>query len=365
MKKAFLSNTGLCCTGLADFDLIRSYLEKNGRTLSDRIKDTDVIIVYACACTKQREELSVDIIKKALKEKNQRAKVIVTGCLPIANQLRLKRIFKGSMLSADYLAGLDKLLNAKFRIGNIKYVGLADNNGHPKSEVYNLRIGWGCDGKCSYCVTRLVFGKPHSRSVSDILREFDVAYNKGYRKFILAANDLGCYGEDLGISLVQLMQKLFQKNKESQFMFSAGSVHKLKTMLPKLKTFLRTGRIWQVNTAIESGNDRILRLMGRLYKINDCKYCVRKLKEYAPNLKILTNIMVGFPTETEEDFKDTMKFVSWLSRYVTHFSFIPYSKRPNTPASKMAGQLAPAVIKNRLQRLRNSHLFTQLSKNSL
>ncbi|MDD5167014.1 MAG: radical SAM protein [Candidatus Omnitrophica bacterium] len=343
--------TGTCYPSQTDFRLIKTYLKSNGWILSKKIENAALIIIYTCAFIKDREDLSIKYIRKAQKEKNRAAQIIVAGCLPAINKFRLKRIFKGGIVEARSIQEFDKVLNARVGIRDIKYLELSRKLKNNAAVEYYLRIGWGCHGKCSYCGVRFVFGKPHSRPVSDILQEFNIAYGKGYRKYILIANDVGSYGEDLDTSFIHLIRKLCQKYRDCQFALSHLNPDKLREILPFIKNLIRSGRIWRLNIPVESGSNRIIRLMNRSYTANDFKYCVAKLISYNPGIEIKTDIIIGFPTETKRDFFDTLRLVEWLGRNKVYFQCLVYSKRPKTEASKMSGQIEQKVKEGRLKQI--------------
>ena len=372
MQKAFLITVGTCYPHVTDSNLICAYLRNNGWTLTKKIKEASFIIINTCAFRKGEEDRSFEAIKKVEKEKNKDAQLIVTGCLPSINKVKLKSVFEGVTISANSLQEFNGLLNGKSMIQDVKYTGSNRCLRRNSNVEYLLRIGWGCHGKCSYCGVKFVFGKPHSRPISDILVEFNTAYVKGYRKFALIANDAGSYGEDLGTSLAYLLGNLCRRNRDCKFALSHLTPNRLKEMLPSLKAFVRSGKIWYINVPVESGSNRIIRLMNRSYTVNDFKYCVEKLMDYNSNLAIQTDIIVGFPSETEQDFLETSRLVEWLGRSKVFFQNLSYSPRPNTEASKMSGQIDQKTKYSRLKKitrlsrisylLRDKKLFRKLKR---
>jgi len=350
MKKAVVIITSNCYASRTDFDLIYEYLRKNGWKIVRKIENADVVIINTCAYVKQKEDSSIKIIKKAQKEIKKNARLIVTGCLPAINKNRLRRIFKGTAISAKSLHQLDGVLNANIKLRNIQYVKptgynekCPDNNYYRPGyflREYRLRIGWGCKGRCSYCVVRHVFGKPHSRSIAEILEEFKTATKKGFKKFVLVANEIGVYGEDINVDIVKLLNALTQQNNNAQFAISNITPNRLKELLPRLKKFIHRKKIWRINIPVQSGSDRILGLMKRSYRINDFKHSIEKITRINPEILIESDIIIGFPSETKDDFYKTLMLTEWLDRNKVFFQIFPYDPRPNTAASKMSGQLS-------------------------
>ena len=184
MKKAYIISTGGCDPFRTDFALISAYLKINGWSLCQDVACADIVIVHTCAFAKYMEDQGMLLIKTMQKEKNKQAKIIVTGCLPVINRPRLSVILKGAAVRADNLQELDMILNASISLNEVKYLNRTRLDRAPNKKeipryIYNgylLRIGWGCDGKCSYCAVKFVFQKARSRPVEEILQEFDIAY---------------------------------------------------------------------------------------------------------------------------------------------------------------------------------------------
>lgn len=372
MKKFFLITTGTCTPQRTDWQLISAYIKENGWTLVKKIGTADIIIVNTCAFTKDTEDRALSLIQQAYKEKRRNAQLFVVGCLPSINKDRLSKVHKGITVTANSLKELDDLLHARVSIKETLYIGSSIHSNRNKHKEYLLRIGWGCNGKCSYCAVKFVFGRPHSRPPPDIILEYEKAYRKGYRKFILVANDSGSYGRDLNSSLVALLDELCDKDKDCKFALSHINPNTFKSISPYLEKYIRQKKIWGINIPIESGSNRILRLMNRFYTVDDFKSCIDKLTACDPTIYIKTDILVGFPTETEYDFQQTLKLVGWLGRYKVDCNCLFYSRRPNTEADSMSGhidQKTKVARLNMLMRLRRinyilnkPYLFKKLTR---
>jgi len=319
--------------------------------MSKRVDAADVVIVYTCASTKAREDVSLKTIRRFQKREKAGAQLIVSGCLPSINKSRLRREFNGIVVPARSLDEIDQVLDHQYSLRDIQYAGPDRQFKKDKDTEYPLRIEWGCDGHCSYCAIKFVFGKPKSRPVSEILAEFDRGFRKGYRNFMLVANDSGSYGKDLGTSLTDLLDALDKKQNKCWFSLSHISPNKLKAMLPSVSGMIRSGRISRINLPVQSGSNRILELMRRDYKVADFKYCVKKLTTYCPGIELKTDFMVGFPSETEKDFSATLRLAEWLRKRNVGFNCFIYSERPNTAALRLPGKIDPMTQLERLQRL--------------
>ena len=319
--------------------------------MSRGVDAADVVIVYTCASTKAREDASLKAIHRFQKMKKGRTRLIVSGCLPSINKPRLKSVFDGVVVPARSLHELDQILDNKHPLRAIQYAGPDHQFKKDKMAEYPLRIEWGCEGKCSYCAIKFVYGKPKSRPIPEILTEFDRAFQKGYRNFMLVGNDSGSYGKDLGTSLTNLLDALCKRKNNCWFSLSHISPNKLRAMLPSLRGLIRSGRIFRINLPVQSGSDRIIKLMNRNYTVADFKYCINKLTAYCPGIRLKTDFIVGFPSETEKDFSASLELAEWLEGRDVYFNCFVYSERPNTAALKLPGKIDPETQINRLDQL--------------
>lgn len=357
MKKAFIVKTGRCYPHKTDYNLLKSCLITNGWQVTESAQQADLLIINTCALTKEHEDEAIRYVQKALEQKKRDARMVVTGCLPRINQKRLWQIFKGDVISADSIEKIDPLIGDRASIKDIAYIGEPVKPKNIASREYLLRIGWGCDGKCIYCGVKRVFGKPRSRPLQDIMKEYELAYRKGYACFTLVANDSGSYGNDRGNSLIYLLFKLCEKYKNTRFKLSHMLPNTLQNLIPSMSQFIKTDRITHINIPAESGSDRILGLMQRGYTVDDFKDCIRQLFSYNPNLHIKTDIMVGFPSETELDFLASLRLVEWLGRRNVYFQCLAYSARPFTRAGLMP-QIASRIKNRRLRQVKKLCLLS-------
>jgi MiaB/RimO family radical SAM methylthiotransferase len=359
MKNVFLASAGTCLPAQADLGLLKAYLFKNGWILTDKIKCARTIIIYTCAFNREKEDFSIELIKNIDNTRDKDACMIITGCLPAINRFRLKAVFNGPVVSADSLQELDGLLKPRYGIRDIAYAGAPSCTKKNSCAEYPLRIGWGCYGSCAYCAIKFVFGRARSRTVKDIIGEFELAYRRGYRRFVLVANDAGVYGMDQKTSLKHLLKKICQEHKDCQFAISHISPNVIKKILPSLGKFVRSGKIWRINIPVDSGSDRLLKLMRRPYNVATFKRCIKRLISYNPKLRIETDFLVGFPSETQKDFSGSLRLAAWLANYNVNAQCLAYSNRPKAESSKMPKQVK---IQTKKKRLRNIINFFRLNR---
>jgi MiaB/RimO family radical SAM methylthiotransferase len=232
----------------------------------------------------------------------------------------------------------DDYLNSRFNLVRSK-----------DPSVFYIKVSSGCMNNCAYCAVRIARGRTCSKSLERVVSEFKLGLRKGYRKFSLMGTDLGSYGVDLGCNLMDLLWALTRL--EGDFSIFLRNFHPgyVKKMQRDFIEVLKTGKIKYVEIAAESGCNRVLKLMNRNYTIEEYKSLVAALRGAYPPLIIRTQVIAGFPTETEEEFEQTLKLLDDVAfDYVEVYEF---SARPGTAAAEMVPQVSDVVKRQRFFRL--------------
>ena len=217
------------------------------------------------------------------------------------------------------------------------------------SDAFFMKVSTGCLSSCSYCGVRYSRGRLRSKPVYRITEEFKEGLKKNFRKFTLIGTDLGAYGRDQGTNLVYLLKALFENEGDYKLRLPNINPKFLIEMIPELRELFRSGKIEVIGAGVQSGSNRLLRLMNRGYRIEDYKEAMSILKTEFPALRIRTNIIVGFPTETEEDFQETLGLLNEVN--FTFADIHRYSPRSKTKAETMPEQIPQEVIEDRFVRL--------------
>lgn len=381
-KEVYILANG-CPESRIDATGIQKFLKQNGYGITGKLQQADIILFNACAHTQNSENGSIEIINHIKLIKKPSAKLVICGCLPKINKERLITVYRGiafdsneekklneifkqeinfENIQSNSLLYLTKSLNKyKWALTNLREKGLIisilkliekkqnDLISVCRPHTFFIKVSSGCLGDCSFCAIRLSRGRLKSKPLEEVVGVFEEGLKKGYKDFALIGTEVGAYGKDLGTDLVALLKELI--NKKGEYKVRLRNVHPryLIEMLPELRKIFQTGKISFLSCALESGNNRILRLMNRGYKIEDFKAAIRTLNKEFPELQIRTQVMVGFPTETEEEFQDTVKLIDELCfDFVEVYMFQP---RPGTKAATMAGQIPQSVIKRRCLKL--------------
>ncbi len=369
MKTYYLASAG-CPRRAVDSQKIADYLETNNLKYTQEVELADLIIVSTCAALKSREDLSKTAVTWYQEKKRPDAKIVVAGCLGKINPAVKKEFDDVAFISPREIDDLDDLIAAKVRFKDIpdpNQIGsfplfpdkrerqAKDDRinkrldlGIDKKDLFTLRIATGCLGNCSYCAVKFAVGQLESKPLDTIVTEFQSGLEQGFKHFVLIAGDVGCYGVDIGISVVELLSTLFSIEGDYKIIIKEFNAQWIvKYFIDLLALFKQHyQKIDYIVVPVQSASNRILRLMKRPYTIEDVKKYLNIIKKEVPGLQISTHIMVGFPGETEEDFKESLDFIKEYE-----FPFVDiyaYDDRPNTAASQMDGKLAPEVVEERV-----------------
>jgi tRNA A37 methylthiotransferase MiaB len=362
------------------------YLLANDLNAVDDPKKADLTIIFTCGVFTTDEECSISTIEKSLKNKN--SKTIITGCLPKIDPQRLKTYDNALIIAPENLGNLDSLIRAKVPYESVPNVATIDGihklyNGSlvqrlmskarrsatlPKVSdwyanrkvrrftttdlffaptTYKLEIAKGCLGNCSYCAIKLAMVKFHSFPEEQIIANFKSGLKSGYKDFSLIAGDIGCYGLDIKTNLPDLLRKLFAVEGDFKILLWDLNARWFVKYYSEFRSVFEanSGRISKIVLPIESGSDRILRLMNRGYTIKSVRENLLNLKTTIPELEIDTHIVVGFPGETEEDFQESVKLVKEIE--FSELVLFKYDDRPNTKASNLPDKVAKKIIDKR------------------
>lgn len=341
MKRAFV-HTVSCLARQLDAIAIKNFLSENGWQVVDDHKKADLVLIGTCGVTKKREDSSIDAILRYKKNKSD-SEVVVFGCLPAINHDRIRSVFDGEIIDLGSIEKLNEITEAKIGInrfkGNFfdqkpskihflkdKIRGLGNKRFGEKNYYITLSIG--CLGNCSYCTTKNAIGDLKSRPIEEILCDFDTGLKLGYKRFVLCASDTGAYGRDIGTDITSLLKKIFGREGDYRISLTYFNPRWCNDIISNMTDFFKSGKIDFISLPVQSGSNRILEFMNRNYTVEDFEMCIKHLKDTNPRLTISTDIIYGFPGETEEDFRKTLRLLDnpRINSILPTF----YSERPKT-----------------------------------
>ncbi len=320
----------------------------------DNHQSADVYVINTCTVTHKADAGSLNYIRRAKRE-NPQAKIVVTGCYTELDEDRIREIGGVSLIvknkDKEKLPGLllpqDEITSQ--RDNESTNQGISSFKGHTRAF---LKIQDGCDNFCSYCKVPLARGKSRSRPLNEIAREADKLVKNGFKEIVLCGICLGAYGKDLDlkINLVNLIEAL--ENIEGLLRIRLSSIETADVSDELIDKITQSQKLCpHLHIPIQSGDNEILKKMNRKYCRDDYLRLIKKIKNCIPKIAITTDVLVGFPGETEENFKNTLNLIQELLPLKTHI--FPYSSREGTPAANFKPILNAKIIKERIKYLNN------------
>ena len=359
MAKIFVEAYG-CSASFADSEMISGLIVNGGHTLATNSSESDLNLIVTCSVKDSTANKMMHRIK-TLKSKP----LIVAGCLPKAEKNNVEKFTeKASLLGPNSLGKTLDVINSTL-MGK-KQIALEDSDlskiGLPKvrlnSAVGIVEIASGCMSECTFCQTKLAKGDLSSYRLGDIVRQVQTEIKEGCKEVWLTSTDNGCYGLDIGTDLPTLVNTISEIQED--FMIRVGMMNPM--YMPRIKQNLIESydneKVFKfLHIPVQSGSDKVLNDMKRGHTSQTFREIVNKTKEKFENFTISTDIIVGFPSETEEDFQKTITLLNETKPDVVNLS--KYSARPGTDAAKLK-QIDAVEIKRR-----SKVIFEQINKISL
>ncbi|MBQ6795565.1 MAG: tRNA (N6-isopentenyl adenosine(37)-C2)-methylthiotransferase MiaB [Clostridia bacterium] len=362
-EKFAMVETYGCQQNVNDSQKYEGILEKMGYTLTHDREKADFIMFNTCAVRENAEKKVFGNIGalKHLKLKKPDMVIAIAGCMSqqesVEKKLRRSHphvdMILGTRAMADFPEALEKVLSERKRVINRREIDYICENvptnydGGCKAFV---SIMYGCNNFCTYCIVPYVRGRERSRSMEAVLDECRLLAKKGVKEITLLGQNVNSYGKDLGLTegFATLLCEVDKIDGIERIRFMSSHP---KDISDKVLETMATSRhiCHQLHLPLQSGSDKLLKEMNRVYNTEKYLSIVKKAKELMPDIAMTTDIIVGFPTETEEDFEGTIKMLETV-KYDSIFSFI-YSKREGTPAAKMDFVATEEEIKARFDRL--------------
>ncbi|MFQ5646110.1 MAG: tRNA (N(6)-L-threonylcarbamoyladenosine(37)-C(2))-methylthiotransferase MtaB [bacterium] len=293
----------------------------------------DICVINTCTVTGKSDVSSRQMVRQAIR-RNSGSRVIVTGCYAQSDPESLRKIEGVSQVigNQEKQRLLEIISGQKEKEANLPAFG-------NRSRAF-VMVQDGCDARCSYCIVPLVRGKPLSRSVAEIRSEVKGLGEAGFKEFVLSGIHIGAY-RDLRKSLSDLLEELFHVLPEpGRVRLSSIEPNEVNSGL--IEQFRHPKLCRHLHLPLQSGSDRILNLMKRRYTAGDYRTVVNRVTEAVPGIGLGTDVMVGFPGETDRDFLATCRLLEELPFSYLHV--FPYSPRPGTEAADLKNRV-PAELK--------------------
>ncbi|RLE49732.1 MAG: hypothetical protein DRJ31_03790 [Candidatus Methanomethylicota archaeon] len=350
--KAYMETYG-CAANVVDTNVVKGFLKEAGIELAQSPAEADVLIINTCTV---RDETDIRICKRLneLKALYRRGKkVIVMGCLAAAQPALVKELMpNASIITPDTL---DQIIAAVKSPS--KYVATRPQERrvyipkHTGEVIYTISVSRGCLGNCAYCIVKRARGDLVSADMDEVVKAVKDAVKSGAKEIRLTSQDLAVYGLDKGFTLVDLLKKI-SREVDGKFKIRLGMMNPnslapiLDDVLNMMSSDERFYRFFHI--PVQSGDDEVLKMMRRKYNVSLFKHVVWKIRKQLPDASIATDIIVGFPGESEEAFRHTLQLIDEVKPDKVHVA--RYTPRPHTPAAKLK-QIPDSVKKSRSELL--------------
>lgn len=359
--KYFIRTYG-CQMNVHDSEEISGLLENLGYIRVESELDADLIILNTCAIRENAHDKVFGFLGrcKHLKKQKPGLKLVLCGCMAqekaVVDEIMSKHKYIDLVFGThnihelpNYLMNLNDGLNieVKSNEGNVYEIG---ENYHRDSKYTAwINIMYGCDKFCTYCIVPYTRGKERSRRSKDIIKEVMCLKEKGYKEVTLLGQNVNAYGSDSEeeISFSELLERVAKTGMERIRFVTSHPWNFTDEMIDVIAKY--DNIMPYIHLPLQSGSDKILKLMGRRYTQEEYLTLYDKIKKKVKNVAITTDIIVGFPNESDEDFQETLSVVE-KCMFDGAFTFI-YSPREGTPAAKMEDKIPLSVKEDRLHQL--------------
>lgn len=357
MKRIAFYTLG-CKVNQADTASMEAIFRKAGYQVVGFNEQADIYLINTCVVTNMGQRKSRQIINRAVRS-NPLALTVVTGCYPQTAPDEVKNIAGVDVIIGNQERGRivelaeqalaakqDEVLDNVHKITvDTQFEELAAGTETDKTRAF-LKIQEGCNQYCTYCIIPYARGPLRSRSLDSIREEVGKLVAAGYKEVVLIGIHLGCYGKEHGDSLTLYDAVKVALSVEGLKRLRLGSLESVEVE-PRLLDLMREDKrlCRHLHLPLQSGCDKILRAMHRPYDTARFKELLTEIRNTLPDIMITTDIIVGFPGETDEDFKQTLDFAAECGFAKMHV--FPYSKRKGTPAEKMPQQVEDTVKQQR------------------
>ena len=344
-----------CKVNTYESEFIKEQFKINNYEMVDLNDNPDVIVINTCTVTNQSDAKSRKLIRLARKT-NSNSIIVVCGCaaehhknnivdtdidILIGNYYKSKIVELVEKYKKDH-----KKINTFVDMKTQKFEDMKINNFQNKTRAF-VKIQDGCNNFCSYCIIPYMRGSIRSKDIDVAYEEIKCLVNNGYQEIVLTGIHTGSYGTGTNYDLVDLIKRISVIDNLKRIRISSIEITELNDkFINELKNNQKICN--HLHVPIQSGSDHILKLMNRKYNINEFKSIINKINSVRPNINLTTDLIVGFPEETDSDFEETLNNLKDIKFSKIHT--FPYSIRDNTPAKNMK-QVSDIIKKDRTKKI--------------
>jgi len=339
-----------CRLNEAELETWGQGFKKSGHLITRDARDAQVIVINSCAVTEDAARKSRQLIRRVHRE-NPNAKLVVSGCYATLNQDEA-----GQTLGVDLVVtNQHKHQLVEKTLSELDFSSMPAFSAEPgevslfargRQRAF-VKVQDGCRYRCTFCIVTVARGEEKSRAVTDVIEEINALHQQGVNEVILTGVHLGGYGSDLGGHLCQLVAAILKQTDIPRIRL--GSLEPWELTDDFFALFQSPRLMPHLHLPLQSGSDSVLRRMARRCKTGEFSDIARRLRDTVEHFNITTDIIVGFPGETELEWQESLAFIRQMD--FGHIHIFTYSKRAGTKAASLPGQVPDLVKKQRSQEL--------------
>lgn len=359
-----------CQMNLADSGMLAAIMNSNGYQSTDADDEADILILNTCSVREKAEERVYGRLGELsqYKRADETKKIVVVGCMAqrLADQILKRAPY------IDIILGTDRMFELPFKITNEAFepqvltdfgeenIGDCIPNRDSRYSAY-VTISRGCDNFCTYCIVPYVRGRERSYSIDQIIKQVNGFVNDGVREITLLGQNVNSYIDD-GRKFPSLLERLARETDVERIRFMTSHPKDLSDKL--IEVLAEEPKMMpHIHLPLQSGSDRVLRKMGRAYTFSHYFQLTEKLREFVPDISITTDLIVGFPTETSDDYEQTLDAVRSIE-FDSAFMF-RYSVRAGTAAARFIDDVPEDEKIKRLSKLISIQKKVSFEKNQM
>ncbi len=381
------ANSGGCPQNQLDGAHVYKYLESNGYVYTKWMEHADIIVINSCAYSSLKENESVETYRSISLMAKKDATIILSGCLPKIAPRRIREldaratVIAGSELGRieevvsrqkisweesspnsipapvlTYVKPFRRYLNSSLNVCR-RVLPYAAARHFDRLLMYDhspdtfvIQVSQGCLGNCTYCAIRFSRGTLRSKPLDEVLREVQKGVDLNVREILLSGTDLAAYGRERGVDLSVLLSEVLKVATRQYLLLFYANPRWMIDIWDKLEPVFATQRIHFVHLSLNGGSDHVLRGMKRGYLLKEFETLVNSIKKVSPLTVLQTQIITGFPGESQEDFEETVRFLRKI--YFHNVQVHAFDPRPGTVASTMTDQ-----VPEHLRQRRRKYLY--------
>lgn len=361
MIKIYIKTYG-CAHNISDSEVMAGLLQKAGFEITNNEEDANLIIINSCAVKGQSQKNFFSY----LEEKINKIPLVIAGCIP---QSIPESIHDISMIGPHQISNIVEIVEETI---NDHQVTLLVNEDLPRLNLPKVRvnpiveiipISKGCLGACTYCLTKKARGNLKSYLPGEIIKQAESAVKEGIKEIWITSQDCGCYGFDIKTNLPSLIQKLVEIEGDFKIRIGMSNPNHILKFTDKLIKILKHPKVFKfLHIPVQSGNNVVLRNMARQYTREEFIDLINNIRKEIPEVTIATDIIAGFPGETDHQHKQTCELLKETMPDVVNIS--RFSPRPHTVAKSMPDQIVDRIKKERSRELTSVYQWCAFERNN-